>query len=127
MLGGYHRTASMWPPEHMVGRIFALIERNSPPPLPGIAPPAQWGNPNIVTERLASHFEPPFFARGAVNVPALSLHHFRYFMEKSVGPFQKLVESLARDPQRLSQVRAEFDAWFCPTTQEMSCARTTCW
>ena len=42
-------------------------------------------------------------------LPALSLEHFRRFMETSVGPMQKLVEGLAGDPQKLSAVRSEFD------------------
>ena len=40
-----------WPPEHLVGRMFAFVGRNAPPPPPGAAPPAQWGNPAIVAER----------------------------------------------------------------------------
>lgn len=42
--------------------------------------------------------------------PALSLSHYRLFMERSVGPMQKLVESLASEPQRLTAIRAEFEA-----------------
>jgi SAM-dependent methyltransferase len=99
-----------WPPEHFVGRLFAFISRNSPPPPVGTAPPPQWGNPAIITERLTASFGAPFFARGTMGFPALSVEHFRQFMEKSVGPIQKLVERLARDPEKLSAIRAEFDA-----------------
>jgi len=49
-----------------------------------------------------------------MSVPALSVEHYRVFMEQSVGPMQKLVESLAGDPQRLSAIRAEFDALMWP-------------
>jgi hypothetical protein len=49
-----------------------------------------------------------------MSVPALSVEHFRLFMEKSVGPTQKLVESLATDPEKLSAIRAEFDALMLP-------------
>jgi SAM-dependent methyltransferase len=99
-----------WPPEHFIGRFFAFVGRNSPPPPPGAAPPPQWGNPAIVSERLAAGFEPPFFGRERMGFPALSLKHFRLFMETSVGPMQKLVESLAGDPEKLAAVRAEFEA-----------------
>jgi len=68
----------------------------------------------VITERLAARFEPPFFARGVMKVPALSLGHFRLFMERSVGPIQKLVESLAGEPAKLSSFRAEFDALASP-------------
>ena len=99
-----------WPPEHFVGRLFAFIGRNSPPPPPGAAPPPQWGNPGVVTERLAAGFDAPFFARRTMYFPALSLEHFRGFMEHAVGPMQKLVEALAVDAQKLAAVRAEFVA-----------------
>jgi SAM-dependent methyltransferase len=102
-----------WPPEHFIGRMFAFVGRHSPPP-PGAAPPQQWGNPAIITERLAASFEAPFFARGTMSFPALSVEHYRLFMEKSVGPMQKLVESLGSDPQKLSAMRAEFDALMQP-------------
>ena len=35
-------------------------------------------------------------------------------MERSVGPLLKLLETLAGDPQKLSAVRAEFDALMRP-------------
>lgn len=99
-----------WPPEHFVGRFFALVGRHSPPPPPGMAPPPQWGNPAIIAERLAPGFRDPFFARGTMTFPALSLEHFRLFLEKSIGPLQKLVDSLAGDPATLASLRAEFVA-----------------
>ena len=99
-----------WPPEHLTGRIFAFVSRHVPPPPPGAAPPPQWGNPTIVAERLAAAgFDAPFFGRGIMRFPALSVPHYRLFMERSVGPIQKLVESLASDEARLSAVRTEFD------------------
>ena len=103
-----------WPPEHLIGRMFAFIAGNSPPPPPGAAPPPQWGNPALIAERLASSFDPPFFARGTMSFPALSIGHYRFFMEQSVGPIQKLVESLAGAPQKLAATRADFDALVAP-------------
>jgi SAM-dependent methyltransferase len=98
-----------WPPEHFIGRMFMLVGRNSPPPPPGAAPPPQWGSPIVIAERLGAGFEPPFFARGRMSFPALSVEHYRRFMETSVGPIQKLVEALAGDPPRLTAFRAELD------------------
>lgn len=99
-----------WPPEHLIGRMFALVGRNSPPPPAGAAAPPQWGNPALVAERLGARFEAPFFERGTMVFPALSVPHFRMFMERSVGPMRKLVERLAGEPQTLGTLRAEFDA-----------------
>jgi SAM-dependent methyltransferase len=103
-----------WPPEHFVGRLFAFVGKNSPPPPPGAAPPPQWGNPGIVAERLGDHFEAPFFSRGVMQFPALSLSHFREFMERSIGPMQKLVEAFAKEPEKLAGLRAEFEMLAAP-------------
>jgi SAM-dependent methyltransferase len=103
-----------WPPEHFVGRLFAFIGRNSPPPPPGAQPPPLWGNPGIITERLAGQFEAPFFSRAVMQFPALSLAHFREFMERSIGPMQKLIESFAHDPETLSRLQGEFEDLAAP-------------
>lgn len=103
-----------WPPEHFVGRLFAFIGRNSLPPPPGAAPPPQWGNPETIIERLSVGFDLPFFERGTMTFAAMSLAHFRVFMEHSVGPMQKLVERLADEPQKLSAVRSEFEGLAAP-------------
>jgi SAM-dependent methyltransferase len=103
-----------WPPEHFIGRFFAFVARNSPPPPPGAAPPPLWGTPAVIAERLGQRFDAPFFERGTMYVPALSLAHLRLFMERSVGPMQKLVERLAGEAAKLSEVRAEFEALASP-------------
>lgn len=103
-----------WPPEHFVGKMFMLVGRHAPPPPPGASPPPQWGSPAVVAERLGTAFDAPFFARRIMQVPALSLQHFRSFMERSIGPLQKLVETLANEPQRLDQLRLEFEALAAP-------------
>lgn len=106
-----------WPPEHFVGQIFAFIGRNSPAPPVG-EPPVLWGNPAVIRERLSGHFDGPFFSRGMITIPALSIEHFRLFIESSVGPMQRLVESLAADPQKLAAIRAEFEGLAQPYYEE---------
>lgn len=103
-----------WPPEHMVGRMFAFVGRHSPPPPAGVSPPPQWGSPMLITERLATSFDAPFFERGIMAFPALSIAHYRLFMERSIGPMQKLVDGLAADPGKLAALRAEFEAMVAP-------------
>lgn len=103
-----------FPPEHFVGRMFALLGRYSPPPPPGVVPPPSWGVPATIAERLAAGFEAPFFARGVMLVPALSIAHFRSFLEHSIGPLQKLVETMAGEPGRLAAFRREFDDLVAP-------------
>jgi hypothetical protein len=42
-------------------------------------------------------------------VPALSVAHYRAFVEGSIGPLQKLVESMSDSPERLEVFRREFE------------------
>lgn len=96
-----------WPPEHFVGRFFALVARYSPPPPEGAVPPPLWGVVSVVTERLSKGFGAPFFERGIMKVPALSLPHLWQFMSASIGPLQKIVERLANEPEKLGAIRQE--------------------
>ena len=103
---------STWPPEHFTGRMFAFIARHQPPPPPGAdaaAAPPLWGDPNVVRERLGAMVANLDFARDTLVAPALSLQHFRAAQEATIGPLTKLIASLANDPGKLAQVRAEFD------------------
>jgi SAM-dependent methyltransferase len=103
---------STWPPEHFIGRMFAFIARNMPPPPPGVDPPAPpplWGDPNVIRERLGASVTDLQFARDIMVVSALSLHHFRAAQEKTIGPLTKLVASLQNDPAKLAKLRAEFE------------------
>lgn len=59
-------------------------------------------------------FAAPFFERGTMLYPALSLKHFRLFLERSVGPLQKLVESLSNDPSKLEIIRQQFEELCSP-------------
>lgn len=103
-----------WPPEYFVGRLFAFVGRHSPPPPQGASPPQQWGVPATIAERLGAAFEAPFFEPGTMTIPALSLAHFREFMEHAIGPMQKLVEALADAPEKLAALRLEFEALAAP-------------
>ncbi|HEX2878707.1 MAG TPA: class I SAM-dependent methyltransferase [Polyangiaceae bacterium] len=99
-----------WPPELFVGRSFALMGKYSPPPLPGVSPPAQWGDPNIVRERLGTAVRDLAFTRGRMTFPILSVGHYRAFMEKNFGPAQKLLGSLdASDPAKAAALRRDME------------------
>jgi SAM-dependent methyltransferase len=104
---------STWPPEHFTGRLFTLIASHAPPPQPGVepaAPPPLWGDPNVVRERLGVAVTDLTFARDTLVAPALSLAHFRAAQEATIGPLTKLVASLANEPDKLTRLRAAFDA-----------------
>ena len=98
------------PPDRLAGQTFVLVGSNSPPLPPGAQPPVSWGDETVVSERLADGFEDPTFERGIMNVPTLSLTHYREFMERNVGPIIRLVGNLSASPERLAAFRREFDA-----------------
>jgi SAM-dependent methyltransferase len=102
---------STWPPELIVGRMFALTASYLPPPPPGVAPPPQWGDPNIVRQRLGSNVKDILFDRAVMLVPALSPSHHRVTSERSAGPMVRLVATLEEsDPAKLAQFRREYEA-----------------
>jgi SAM-dependent methyltransferase len=101
---------STWPPEHFVGQMFALVGKHAPPP-PGVAPPPQWGDPNVVRQRLGDAVTDIFFDRGVMTFPALSPQHYRKGIEETLGPVVKLVASLQSEPQKLAEFRAQLESF----------------
>ena len=102
---------STWPPELFIGRMFALTAKYLAPPPAGVSPPGQWGDPNIVRERLGSRVRNLQFDRATMAVPALSVAHYRDFFERTSGPVVALVQELrAKDPAKLEEFRHEADA-----------------
>jgi len=102
---------STWPPELFVGRMFTLTASYMPPPPPGVAPPPQWGDPNIVRQRLGSAVKDLLFDRATMLVPALSPSHHRRASEKSAGSMVRLIAELeGSDPAKLEKFRREYDA-----------------
>jgi SAM-dependent methyltransferase len=102
---------STWPPDEFVGRTFALISRYLPPPPPGVAPPGQWGDPNVVAQRLSAKVKDITFDRATMITPALSPQHHRAIFARTAGPVIKIFEALSvSDPDRLATFCREYDA-----------------
>ena len=99
---------STWPPDQFIARLFAMLARYMPPP-PGAAPPAAWGDPEIVRERLGRAVQDVHFERELILFPCLSPQHYRESMEATSGPVVKLVASLQGEPARLQQFRSELE------------------
>src|SRR5436309_2141193 len=55
-----------WPPELFTGRMFKITARYAPPPPPGLAPPPQWGDPGIVSQRLGNAVKDIVFDRATM-------------------------------------------------------------
>jgi SAM-dependent methyltransferase len=99
---------STWPPELIIGRMFALISSYLPPPA-DVAPPPAWGDMHVVRQRLGAGVRDLRFDRDEMSIPALSPQHFRGSIELTLGPAIKLVKSLQGDPAKLAQFRSELD------------------
>lgn len=97
-----------WPPEQLIGRLFALNAKYIPPPS-GFAPPMQWGDVSIVQQRLANKVGDIVFERGIMLIPALSPQHVRLLQEAKAGPFVRMVQVLGKEPARLTAWRKEVD------------------
>jgi SAM-dependent methyltransferase len=101
---------STWPSEMFIGRSFAMLGKYAPPPPPGVASPVQWGDPGIVRERLGSAVRDLAFARDAMLLPALSVQHYRMFMENNFGMAKKLLQALdASEPAKGAALRGEME------------------
>jgi len=82
-----------------------------PPPPPGVVPPPQWGDPNIVRQRLGGAVKDILFDRAVMQVFALSPAHHRAVSERSAGPLVRLVAELSgSDPAKLAEFRRQYDA-----------------
>jgi len=101
---------SSWPPESMIGRTQTLVARYMPPPAdPKPAPPWQWGDANVVRQRLGSAVRDVTFDHGTQVTPALSPQHYRRLIEQSGGQVVRLMQALNDDPARQAEFRREFD------------------
>lgn len=97
-----------WPPEHFIGRFFSLTSRYAPPPPPGVSPPPQWGDVNIVKQRLGEAVTDLRFDRGVLRFNVLSLQHYGRVMEETVGPARALAQTA--DAETLNRYRTELRA-----------------
>ncbi|MFN0061266.1 MAG: class I SAM-dependent methyltransferase [Myxococcaceae bacterium] len=100
---------STWPPELFTGRMFALTSQYAGGPPPGVAPPPQWGDPNVVRQRLGDAVTDLTFDRGLMQSPALSPAHNRAKVERFAGPVKRFVES-SPPPAHLAAFRRELEA-----------------
>ena len=60
---------STWPPQLFTGKMFALVAKFLPPPPLPVDPPPQWGNPDIVRQRLGDTVTDILFDTGRMLFP----------------------------------------------------------
>lgn len=99
---------STWPPDLYVGRLFRLVEKFSPLPT-GISSPTLWGDPGFVREQFGGRLKDLSFDQGLMQLPALSLGHYRHGIESTLGPIIKLVRESQGDLTQLNHFRAELE------------------
>jgi len=104
---------STWPKEFFVGRQLDILARYMPPPPPGSAQPAspiEWGDPDVIRERLGEAVTEVRFEPGILVTPTLSPQHWRHLSETAVGPMARIVAGLDGQPAKLAQFRSEVEA-----------------
>jgi SAM-dependent methyltransferase len=104
-----------WTAEAFTGDMFKTNAKHVPPP-PGMAPPLQWGNEEIVRERFADGISDLQMTRRKIMFtypfgPTETVEHFRKFF----GPTQKAFESLDTDGQ--AALRADLEALWTAANQ----------
>ncbi len=108
---------STWPPELALGRMFTLCGKHLPLP-PGVTPPAAWGEPAFVRERLGTSVKDLAFDAGKVLFPALSVAHWRTVVEQTAGPVIRIMQAYANDAAKLAMFRTELEATAAPYFQD---------
>ena len=98
---------STWPPEHLGGRIFSLVNKFCPAPS-GVASPPLWGDPTVVRERLAEKVKNIMFERDIMMAPTLSKAHYIALLETTIGPLIKLIN--AGDSVVIKSFRVELNS-----------------
>lgn len=99
---------STWPPEHFVGKLFALVGKYNPPPVK-IDPSPLWGSPEVVISRLGDRVTELTFDYDFMYFPALSLGHYIRSIERTLGPVVKFIELSANNPELIMNFRNEVE------------------
>jgi SAM-dependent methyltransferase len=95
---------STWPPEVYTGRMFKLVSEYLPAP-EGASPPYQWGDPQIILERLGDAVKDVTFDRERIHLPGLSPKQIATKFEETAAPVIKVVQMLKNDAPRLKAFR----------------------
>lgn len=98
---------STWPPESLPGKGFVYVAKHVPPP-PSVPPIGQWGEAEVVRERLGARVRDLRFERAAFTIPTLGPRQFLAWQEASLGPVQRVTQSLAKEPEKLAKAREEY-------------------
>lgn len=101
---------STWPPDQIIGKVFALVSAYLPAPPPGSTPPPAWGVPENIARWLGDRVTDLHFERDIMQFPALSPQHYRRSIEATGGPVTRIAAMLADRDDELAAFRAKMDA-----------------
>jgi SAM-dependent methyltransferase len=99
---------STWPPELFTASMFSLVGKYLPAPAGAAAPP-QWGDPNIIRERLGAAVKNITFDRSQIHTPGLSPKQVAARFEENAAPVIKVVQKLKDEPAKLAEFRNDLE------------------
>ena len=101
---------STWPPELLTGRLFILTAKYGSSPPDGVSSPVEWGEIEVIKNRLGEKVKHISFHRAQYGNPAMSPSHMRILLEKYIGPVAAVIKKLETDnPDKLALFRSEMD------------------
>lgn len=66
----------------------------------------QWGNPDVVQERLGSNVKNIRFERGVLKIPVLSPNHYWKMSSTKSGPITQAIQTL-KENQKIDSLRED--------------------
>lgn len=115
-----------WTPEGFIGQMFRIFKKHLPPPPPGVPSPMEWGNEEVVQERLRPGFKDVRLTRRLAIMrysfpPAETVEFFRKYYGPTLRAFESLPatarEALRRD---LVELQTRHNQATVPATTEVA-------
>lgn len=88
--------------------MFAAAAKHVPPPADGPPSPFEWGDRDVVRDRLGPDVTDIRFEEGNLVYPALSPAHYWELFSAKFGPVVKTLEALGSDEQKKTAFRQDF-------------------
>lgn len=106
-----------WPPELINGKLFEVMTKHVPTPatpttatsestvsLNPIPSPMQWGDPQIIKQRLGNSVSNIHFERGVAYIPILSLNHYWKMTSTKFGTVIQAIKAI-NDPAKVEHLK----------------------
>jgi len=97
-----------WPPEHAVGKIFAVMDKYVSSTKDYSSNVMQWGIPDVIQKHLGNMVKNIHFERGALNLPLLSPNHYWNVLSTKFGPIINVIQTLENESEKIESLRTGF-------------------